>query len=267
MGETNFNFNAPPIWEVGLSATTQPGVYDPFDVAAVHKLFERDMPRVEHQFPFEGLQPLAMQGATTINFGQVQDQRSRWWFLSPDGIDLMQFQEDFIARNWRRSVFPPVQIRPYPGFDFLFASYKEQIQRLTGWHAVVGTQMPPPVRCELLYDNLIPIEGPDGKWKLAELIGPAQFPVTSGPRANFNMSWVDKPDADGPGSGIQVVIAGVMTPPIASEPPRQFLKMSLAARADKATWLEAFDFYESAHDDIRQMITDLTTERLRATWR
>src|SRR6266849_1154892 len=128
-------FSSPPIWEVAISVTTQgTGVFGAYDIREVHDLFRDRLPIAEHQGRFPGIAQFPSPGTPITNMPLIQMQGaepepSRWWFVSPTGEDLVQVQEDMIARNWRR-LAPPPAVVAYPGFDAIYADFRSAVERL-----------------------------------------------------------------------------------------------------------------------------------------
>jgi uncharacterized protein (TIGR04255 family) len=269
-------FSAPPIWEIAISAgTATPGLFNTYDVREVHDLFRADFPNAEKQQPFTtppigpvpipGAPPgaLMMPQVPPIQFGFPDF--TRWWFVSESGRDLIQAQENFIARNWRR--LDPSDNSAYPGFDALFASFKVLIGQIDGYNSRVGRTMPPPGWCELLYDNLIPLDLDDGTTlRLSEALSPLNFERPR-LRAGFLMTWwegIGGSEEELP--NLQVTANSVAMPLPDGGGLKSYVKLQFVARSSVAAWEEAIGFLSHAHDKLRSRLVELTTDRCRESW-
>ena len=269
----DLNFKSPPVWELGISVgLPAPGWFNPYDIRQIHDLFRRRFAVAERQPSFVAFQPFpvhatAVSPRPVIQFEQSPD-LNRWWFVSEDGSDLVQVQETFIARNWRRLVPPPAASAPYPGFDAIFGDFRDIVATAGQWSASRGESFPEPVVCELLYENLIPTTAGDGtKLRASEIIVPLNFdpPIFAG---GMTLSWfefVNPEQKEGPFT-LQVTIQFVGVPSPDGSGIMSVIKLSFAARSPCSTWSGAFDFIEAAHQRLRQRLVDLTTDTVRATW-
>lgn len=268
----NLAFESPPIWEIGISVGFPfPGWFKPYDVREVHDLFRGRFPAAERQPQFLGLQPFPPRNATIapqiVQFGTAPD-LNRWWFVNESGSSLVQVQENFLARNWRRLIPPPGEIEPYPGFDAIYGDFRGHVDLLKEWSARRDRPLPNPSICELLYEDLIPLIGPDGKSRRAsEIVTPIKFdpPLFAG---GLSLSWLEfvNPEDQEGHFTLHVSIQFVGIPDLATGAPLSFVKLSFVARSPCEDWAGAFAFIEAAHLRLGQRLIDLTTDEVRATW-
>ena len=255
--------------------TAGPDLYNPYDVRDVHDLFRAGFPASERALPFPGLQaPIAPEPAPPPHTLRVDFEppmeRSRWWFLADDARELVQVQENFTARNWRRLEPPPGELQGYPGFDALKAGFQEQVDLLARFNASRVRPMPAPVLCELLYDNLIALQKSEGStFRLSEVLRPLRFEQPF-PAAGLQLRWFERVDQGGNPEApldLEVVASQVHMPPTTEGgAPPAFLKLRFTGRAQVQTWEEVFAFFEHAHGRIRARLVDLTSDECRATW-
>jgi uncharacterized protein (TIGR04255 family) len=124
-------FDAPPINEVvlGIQFEDLPG-YTLVRAGEVYSLFAREYPAVQEAAP---LQPNfetfgALQPGPQMGFGlRDRPEQPRFWFLTPDGHELVQFQRDRFLHNWRQvDGRPPAN---YPSFESVFAKFATEAGR------------------------------------------------------------------------------------------------------------------------------------------
>ncbi len=266
-------FAKPPIWELAISASFGAPILSMYDIREVHDLFRSRFPVAEQQAPYGGLQPYPATG--TILQPQPQFIQfvgppggARWWLISDTGTDLIQIQENFLARNWRRLAPPPGEISPYPGFDEIFGDYRSVVDELEGWAKKTGYPFPEPTIVELLYENLISLERPDGsRFRTSEIITPLLFdpPLKS---AALNLSWFEFIDEENYDSNLDLRVELGMAGLPASEGDEMtpYIKLSFRARRLVSSWMDGFEFINLAHSVLRDRLVTLTTEECRATW-
>lgn len=269
-----FKYSTPPVWEVGLSAMTAGPVLDPYDIREVHDLFRDRFPNREKQPAFAGLHAFPAPNVPGMPvfvggmpfFGGGAD-NSRYWFLDESGANLTQVQEDFTARNWRKLSPVPGEGQPYPGFDALKADYRAQIDVLESWHQDHGRVMPVPTICELLYDNLIPLDSPDGsRRRPSETVRC----FAGGERIVSGLSthWFERIDGKTDSAeplDLQIICQMVGWPLTMASPP-PYIKLMFVARSAQQSWDGVYGFFDRAHDHIRMRLLELTTESAREAW-
>jgi uncharacterized protein (TIGR04255 family) len=268
-------FNRPPLWEVGLAVMAQ-GVpfYDPYDVRSLHEALGSSFPKHERQpLAIPPMQPyptprnpVAIGGPQQVIM-PLNGLPDRWWFLAEHGRDLVQIQENLLARNWRRLEPLPAPITSYPGFDSLFNDFQGVVRAVDGWNHSRGRAMPPPFICDLLYDNLIPLMPEGGPRFALSDVFPAFGMKGEGLVFGLHTQWLERIDphdtSKPPLLSIQA-LAGSPQVPLVDELP--YVKLTFNARSPVSSWEEVWTFFQTAHARIRERLVELTSEECRATW-
>jgi uncharacterized protein (TIGR04255 family) len=272
---TAFAFDRPPLWEVGLAVMAQGApFYDPYDVRSLHEALGAAFPKHERQQQsIAPMQPFPMPGASMPMGGALQvmlpfggQMPDRWWFLAEHGRDLVQVQENLLARNWRRLEPLPAPITSYPGFDRLFDDYQAVVRAVEGWNRSRGSTMPAPVICDLLYDNLIPLtrEGRPS-FTLSEV-----FPAfgMKGERLVFGLQtqWLERIDPDDTSNAPLLQVQALAGSPQVVGGGLPYVKLTFNARCPVSSWDEVWTFFQKAHARIRERLIELTSDECRATW-
>lgn len=155
------DFEAPPVVEVVLSVGFQP--LDRLGVITQAELwrtkFRDSLPKVEEQPPYEI--PIESIGSTgdlpAISFQLLRTvPLPRLWFLDDTGSQLVQIQNNWLARNWRRVQF----LQDYPRYPAMRTSFWNDLETLQGYVLDNGMGSINPTQCEVTYINHI--EYPDG---------------------------------------------------------------------------------------------------------
>jgi uncharacterized protein (TIGR04255 family) len=157
-------FAAPPVVETSLGI--QFDGLDSFKSLLASALWNRVKPR----FPvLEEHPPLDPQfetfGPSNSELGQPKIQlvqgiiQPRYFFVSANDSELVQFQSDRLFFNWRRR---PGAER-YPRHTYIRGELQKLLNTLVEWAADEGLGEIAPTQCEALYVNRIPLTDTDGE--------------------------------------------------------------------------------------------------------
>lgn len=157
------DFKEPPLREVVLGVQfSPPKGYQQIHAGGVWDLFRTDYPQVQEQVAlppsFEAFgipHQRSFASQFQIGTGTMHD---RFWFLRPDGDELIQFQQDRLLHNWRK-VGDEIQ---YPRFESMIARLSDELKRLEGYLNSLSPQSLQINQCEISYVNQINI-GPSLK--------------------------------------------------------------------------------------------------------
>lgn len=159
------DFKAPPLNEVVLGVQFAPPTgYQQIRAGEVWALFRDNYPIVQEQPPlapsFEtfGL-PHQHFAIPQISFasGGTHD---RFWFLSPDSAQLIQFQQDRLLHNWRKVGDGS---NGYPRFESMIENFRSELHRFEEYASSLSPQRLSINQCEITYINHIVIDGREGK--------------------------------------------------------------------------------------------------------
>ncbi len=153
------DYKNPPLNEVVLGVQFAPAQgYQQIRAGEVWELYRANFPFVEEQPPlppaFETF-GLPFQG-NALNFGLVAGaMHDRFWFLSQDKDELIQFQQDRLLHNWRK-----VKDRDnsYPRFEKIIVSFENELRCLEGYFDSLSHQNIKCNQAEILYINQIPLD-------------------------------------------------------------------------------------------------------------
>lgn len=154
------DFSSPPLNEVVLGVQySPPGGYQQIHVSDVWNLFKKKYPQVQEYPPiapsFEifGL-PQSSSTSGQINFldGPLHD---RYWFLRPEGDELIQFQQDRLLHNWRKV---GDQTNEYPRFEAMINQFRGELNQLQQYMNGLFPQTLAINQCEVSYINHIAVE-------------------------------------------------------------------------------------------------------------
>lgn len=249
-----------PVIEMGLTVYSRhPGLFSDYDPKSIHDIFKADFPTASRQLPVqiqEGGQPF-------IQESDPNDPALRWWFGSADGTDLIQFQENMVALNWRRQALPPTLPKPYPGYEAQKRAFLEIISKLEGRLRDVGGSLPPPLVVDILYDNVFPLEADDGVLRIRDVITPFHLEPAR-PIANLNMAWQEPLSEFGRPAGINITI----NTPVMSiqDEAKLVVRVQLIGRSQMESWSQLEEAFDALHDAITERLRTLTTPQHRATW-
>jgi uncharacterized protein (TIGR04255 family) len=220
-----------------------------------------DMPL---ELPLEK-QPTAVV-APRIDFLGVDQLNIRYWLISPDEVEVVQLQPNYLATNWRRR--RPDQ--PYPGYAALrqrFAETYDQVNR-----AVLAQQEEPvrPRQVELTYVNILQ---PDSLWQHhgeAHQVVRVQFEdVADYEQLSFAYTrGLPGPHGQGSDGFVGRMYVNVQ-PAVDIGRHRPAINLTLTVRSaplDPQTLQAALEFFETAHTAITRAFRSITTEQARRVW-
>lgn len=155
------DFRSPPLNEVvmGVQFNPIPG-YHQIYAGDVWRLFKDEFPNVEeHQALPPAFETFGPPGGQAINFGLVTGgQHDRFWFLSQDRDELIQFQEDRLLHNWRKVLGNE---KPYPRFEHISAKFEGELIALSDFFKSLSREKFQGItfnQVELSYINHIDLE-------------------------------------------------------------------------------------------------------------
>ncbi|MDR7118395.1 TIGR04255 family protein [Caulobacter sp. BE254] len=261
-----------PVMEMAISVSTAGGdLIDAYDVRGTHDHFRTRFPNASRAPSFQGIEPfpepgsmVAPQQAQFLPFTGTEP--NRWWFESEGHSHLLQVQENFVARNWRRINLPPdAPAEKYPGYEALKADFTESITILRDQAERDNRAFPTPSACELLYDNMIYIGDENSQIRIKDVLPIFQF-SDGYRRYGINTSWVQvDPTWTGENSlQIQTNISGLGAQ-VAGQI-RSFLRVMFVARTAIDTWDAVPDAFDTAHVAVTKLLPSLTGGQVRANW-
>lgn len=152
------DFKSPPLNEVVLGVQfTTPENYQQILAGEVWALYRDEYPNVEEHpalppmFETFGGRPGAQFKLGLIT-GASHD---RFWFLSPERDELIQFQADRLLHNWRKIGDGS---NPYPRFERMIAKFQSELAVLGGYFSRLAQQELNINQCEITYINHIVVE-------------------------------------------------------------------------------------------------------------
>lgn len=256
------DFEEPPLVEVavGLQFNAPPG-YTSLYAGDVFKLFKDRFPKPVEQFPmppsfelFGNSHPQAFQ----FNL-QPQIGVNRYWFLSNDESELIQFQNDRFVRNWRKK-----GVSPYPRFETIAENFFEDIRKVEDLFQQSGLGRILVNQCELNYINVIPLISSGENLELTEIIG--GFNGLSNGFSDFSatLKKVIKNEREIP---IGRVTVELTTGNDEHRQPSLFMQITARGAPPSSDLDGAKIFLNAARQNIVETFSALTTAKAHKIWR
>ena len=152
------DFTNPPLNEVVLGVQfAQPKGYQQIYAGEIWKLFKEEFSQVQEQSPippsFEtfGL-PAASRGEFNYITGAIPN---RFWFLRPNGDELIQFQSDRLIHNWKKV---GDESNKYPRYEYIVKRFKSEFEQIQSYINTLSPQSLIINQCEVTYVNHIKAE-------------------------------------------------------------------------------------------------------------
>jgi uncharacterized protein (TIGR04255 family) len=152
------DFSNPPLNEVVLGVQFGPAVgYSQIHAGDVWSLFKNEFPIVEEQGALPPtFETFGIPAPPAFNFGFVNGgQHDRFWFLTKDQQELIQFQADRLLHNWRKV---PGGEREYPRFEKIVSAFESELCRLEAYFNSLSAQKLACTQTEISYINHIAME-------------------------------------------------------------------------------------------------------------
>lgn len=156
------DFQNPPLNEVviGVQFNAVRG-YQQIFAKDVWELFRSEFPRVQE---LPALAPtfetFGLPQRQQINFGFMTGaQHDRFWFLTKNEEELIQFQNDRLLHNWRKV---GDRTNDYPRFERMIERFSSEISRLSEYMHSRWAETPQINQCEISYVNHLPRDGDSG---------------------------------------------------------------------------------------------------------
>ena len=155
-------FKNSPLTEVVLSVQFAPLVnYRGTNSFEVWSLFREEFSQLEEHPPLpQQFETFGRSAQGSVNLEFVRGPMpSRYWFLTDDKSELLQFQPDRFIQNWRKVAAGG---RPYPRFESMIARYFDNIETLALYAETSELGPIAPNQCEVTYINQLPARREDG---------------------------------------------------------------------------------------------------------
>jgi len=260
------DFAEPPLNEVVLGVQfATPSGYQQIHAGRVWDLFQAEYSVVQEYPPlvpnFEtfGL-PHQHFAVPPISFNHGTS-HSRYWFLRPEGDELIQFQADKFLHNWRKN---PIGDTEYPRYEAIISKFQAGLSRVEDY--MVGLSGSPLAinQCEITYINRIATGVGDEQKSLANWFGfinPADFNPED---VSISLREILKTSEGKPFARIYVEISTAYFPT-----GEKFYAMNINVRGAPKTnsIASAIEFLDIGRVAIVNKFAQITTPQAHAFWK
>jgi uncharacterized protein (TIGR04255 family) len=259
------DFRNPPLNEVVIGVQFKPPRgYSQILAGEVWGLFRSEFPHVEEQPPllpaFETFgRPQPAQFGVGFRIAETSP-HSRFWFLSPEKEEIIQFQPDRLLHNWRKVG----DNTEYPRFERMIAKFEQELGGLEDYFSTLSPPSQPLMinQCEISYINHILIDRPrDAGLSLRFLnfhgVDPEDF------TAVFHQVMRD--DQDRPCGRLTCEAVSAFATGKSS---RLVIRLSLTARGAPARTdiPAALEFLQRGREMVVRVFADVTTHAAHQFW-
>lgn len=258
------DFEAPPLNEVVLGAQfSNPIGYSQIHAGEVWSLFRDKYPLLQEHMSLQPVFETFGTGMPTPPIGQIAfvdgPMHDRFWFIRPDGAELIQFQQDRLLHNWRKV---EEASNDYPRFDRLLPQFRDELCKFEKYISTLQRQELMVNQCELSYINHIPVAADEPmqpsdwlRFVKFENNPPQSFSfgfrevIHNSQKAPQGRLWCEV--TDGIKAGGQRIIS---------------LTLTVRGAPSMPTIDSALDFIEMGHDLIVNRFVELTTDKAHEVW-
>ena len=256
------DFENPPVVEMALGVQFRPlFAVRGITLAPLRERWRAEYPGVEEQPPLApGIEgPLAPGLGLAIGFGPVPS--ARHWFLSEDGTNLVQVQNDRLIVNWRQGD----SAAPYPRYERMRALFEERVREFASFLKDEQIGSVDIVQAEINYINAVPVEAGE-QGRLGRLLrawgGTAGHHLGEPEQARVALAFVI-PDVGHPPVRLHVSVDPAQRPDGA---PVLFMTLTARGAPNGRAVEDALKFLDEAHDHVTQSFLELTPETMHTIW-
>jgi uncharacterized protein (TIGR04255 family) len=254
-------FEDPPVVEMALSARFQvlPGLRG-LALAPLYEQWRDRYPRVEEQPPLPSVVEGGVPGGPVfqLNLGAPS---VRYWFLTEDGSELVQLQQDLLSVNWREQVSGMA----YPRYQAMRRLFADRLKDLESFVVQQGAGRIRVTQLELSYINAVNV-GPQDRGKLGRIL--TIWSDETGPRlaepeqVQLNMSYL----VEGLGAGISRLWVQAAPGQRGTGTPATLLTFLVRGAPEGEGKEQILAFMDKAHDQAVHSFAELTTSEMHEIW-
>ncbi|KQW27041.1 hypothetical protein ASE36_18945 [Rhizobium sp. Root274] len=258
------DFSNPPLNEVVLGVQfSTPRGYQQIRAYEVWQLYREQFPTVEEQPPLAPtFETFGLPSGPQLSFNMTTGaQHDRFWFLSPNKDELIQFQDDRILHNWRKV---GDMSNEYPRFERMVVRFEEELRAFDSYVKNLASQTLNITQCEISYINHIYLDGPERSLNVSDVFRFAQF---SGEKPEDFSSTFRRTISDADGAPIGRLHSEVQTG-LSNLNGQRVLVFTLTARGapSQPTIPGALEFLKVGREMVVNTFTDLTTDSVHEIW-
>lgn len=256
------DFANPPLNEVVLGVQFAPSrTFQRIFSYEVWQLFKQTFPNVQEHPPLmPTFETFGLPTGPQFNFG-FGPEPSRFWFLSPNQDELIQFQNDKLLHNWRKI---GDQTNEYPRFEKMIVAVETEMNALEGYFLSSSRQKLEINQCEISYINHIYLE--DGTHILtpSEILRFANFGERQPDDISISFRTTIYDDSQRP---IGRITCEAQTA-INNLDQRQMISLTITARgAPKGTSIaDALSFLKLGREMVVKTFAEVTTDLCHERW-
>ena len=262
-------YKRPPVVEVAMSVQFEELTgFQPVHFGLFYEVVRERYPRTEYHPPLASVVELFGAPGTRRSSLSVESENfptGRCWYLSEDGLRLVQLQPDRFVLNWRKLDSDT----EYPSYETLREMFRNELELFLGFVADRALGNFEPTQCELTYVNHVTSEqGWRGFRDLADILAPwsgrtleSYLPEVEDARLNWSYRFEEN------GSPIGRLHVQC-NPAIRTRDRTLLLVLQLTARgAPLGEGLDgALAITDRGHEWIVHGFTSITTEQMHQRW-
>jgi uncharacterized protein (TIGR04255 family) len=257
------DFRSPPLNEVvvGIQFAPVQG-YQQIRAGEVWALFRKDYPRVEELAPLPPMfETFGLPQGGQIGFGITMGaMRNRFWFISPSGDELIQFQQDRLLHNWRKI---GDQTNEYPRFEKIISTFESEIHVINNYFINLSGKAAAINQCEISYINHIPLEAEGRQTNAGDWLHFIRF--NGGEPEDFSIAFrqsIRASDGRPQGRLTSDAVSGI------DVKGRKIIVLTLTARGAPVdqTTESALEFLKLGREMIVKSFADITTNSAHVFW-
>lgn len=256
------DFGKPPLNEVVMGIQfSAPATYQQIKSGEVWSLYKKEFPIVQDLPPIPPyFETFGQPAGVRLSFGVVAGaQHDRFWFISSNGEDLIQFQSDRLLRNWRKADRLNSE---YPRYERIVKDFEDEANMLSDYFISIGGSSLDINQCEITYVNHIVPTQP-GPIKPSDWLSFVRFgdPEPDDFSCTFRRQIDD--EAGHPIGRLTFESATTARPD-----GQEFIALTITARAmpREPNLKSSLEFFAKGREMIVKSFTEVTTDSAHKVW-
>lgn len=255
-------FDDPPVVEMALSARFRilPGLRG-LALSPLYEQWRDRYPQVEEQPPLPAVVDEDVPNGPVFQLNLGSAPAVRYWFLTRDGAELVQLQQDLLSVNWREQV----EGKPYPRYPAMRQLFSDRIQDLEAFAAQNELGTVDVTQLELSYINAVDVDSHD-RGKLGRILTTWQdvsgSHLAEPEQVQLSMSY----QVTGLGPGVSRLWVQAAPGQRSMGAPAIFLTFLIRGAPKGEGTEQVLAFLDKAHDQVLRSFAELTTPEMHRAW-
>lgn len=257
------DFRLPPLNEVVFGVQFAPARgYRQIQAWEVWTSFRDQFPDIEELSPLPPtFETFGLPQGGQFNLRTVTGpSHDRFWFLSPNKDELIQFQQDRLLHNWRKV---GDQTNEYPRFENMILKFESELETLEKYFSDIEPQQLNINQSEITYVNHIPIQDADTAASIKEWLRFIHFEASYFEDFSFTFRRIIRNEKEEQ-QGRLICEYGSAVGPKGQR--MILLNLTARGRPSGTDTKAAIEFLKRGHEMVVNLFAEITTDLAHKKW-